>query len=203
MTFPYGETEIEYLKKRDARLGEVIDRVGFISREVDDDIFASIVKNIAGQQISNAALKTVLVRLTEACGELTPENVCAAGVERLRACGMSLRKTENIFDIAQKVCSGEIDLEILRSLSDDEIIARLTDFGGIGTWTAEMLLIFTFLRPNVLSFGDFGIRRGIELLYGEEKLTRKKFNEYREHYSPYATVAGFYLWALANGEVTI
>ncbi len=79
----------------------------------------------------------------------------------------------------------------------------MTAFSGIGTWTAEMLLIFTFLRPNVLSFGDFGIKRGIELLYGEEKLTRKKFNEYRERYSPYATIAGFYLWALANGDIII
>ena len=203
MIFPYGETEIEYLKNRDARLGTVIDRVGFISREVDGDIFASIVKNIAGQQISNAALETVLGRLIEACGEITPANICAVGVERLRACGMGMRKAENIFDIARKVCEGETDLEILRSLPDEEIISRLTSFRGIGRWTAEMLLIFTFLRPNVLSFGDFGIKRGMELLYGEEKLTRKKFNEYREIYSPYATIAGFYLWAVANGDILI
>ena len=203
MIFPYGERELEYLKARDSRLGAVIDRVGFISREVDGDIFASVVKNIAGQQISNAALKTVLGRLAEACGEITSENVCTVGVERLCACGMSMRKAENIFDIARNVCKGEIDLEILRSLSDEEIISRLTSFRGIGTWTAEMLLIFTFLRPNVLSFGDFGIKRGIELLYGEGKLTRKKFNEYREIYSPYATIAGFYLWAVANGDVLI
>ncbi len=111
MMFPYSEAEIEYLKKRDARLGEVIDRVDFISREVDDNIFVSIVKNIVGQQISNSALKTVIGRLADACGELTPENVCAAGVERLRACGMSLRKAENIFDIAKKFAAEKRSLK--------------------------------------------------------------------------------------------
>ena len=203
MIFEYGECELEYLRLRDARLGEIIDRVGFIEREVDGDIFAAIVKNSAGQQISNAALKTVLGRLMCALGELNAENVCRLGVEGIRSCGMSLRKAENIVNIAERVCNGELGLEALRTLPDDEVIAVLTSFRGIGTWTAEMLLIFCLCRENVLSFGDFGIRRGIELLYGEEKLTRARFKEYYERYSPYATVASFYLWAVGNGDVTL
>ena len=203
MIFPYSEIEMEYLKSRDTRLGEIIERVGFIEREVNSDIFSSIVKNIMGQQISNAAFKTVEGRLTERVTEITPENIYALGIDGLRSCGVSFRKAENIFSIAQKVCTGETRLEELREASDDEVIAYLTAFRGIGRWTAEMILIFCFCRHDVLSFGDFGIRRGIEILYGEEKLTRAKYNEYYNRYSPYATVAGFYLWAVGNGDVML
>ncbi len=202
MIFPYSEKELEYLKSRDEQLGEIIDRVGFIEREVNSDIFSSIVKNIMGQQISNAALKTVEGRLINRIGEITAENICALGMDELRSCGISLRKAENIFSIAQQVCTGELWLEELREMSDGEIITRLTALRGIGRWTAEMILIFCLCRSNVLSFGDFGIRRGIEILYGEEKLTRAKFNELYEIYSPHATVASFYLWAVGNGDVT-
>lgn len=201
MIFPYGEKELEYLKSRDARLGEIIERVGFIEREVNGDIFSSITQNIIGQQISNAALKKVAERLVERVGEITPKNIYELGIDGIRSCGISIKKAENIFSIAEKACTGEICLESLRELPDEEIISGLTVFRGIGRWTAEMILIFCLCRPNVLSYGDFGIRRGIEILYGEEKLTRAKFNEYYKRYSPYATVASFYLWTVGNGEV--
>ncbi len=202
MIFPYGEKELEYLKLRDARLGEIIDRVGFIEREVNCDIFSSIVKNIIGQQISNAALKTVEGRLMALIDEITPEKIYMLGTAAMRSCGISLKKAENIFNIAEQVFTGQINLEELRGMADGEIITRLTAFRGIGRWTAEMILIFCLNRQNILSFGDFGIRRGMEILYGDEKITRAKFNEYYERYCPYATVAGFYLWAVGNGEVT-
>ncbi len=203
MFFPYGTAETEYLCSRDKRLGAVIDHVGFIEREVDTDIFASLVKNIAGQQISNAALKTVLSRLNALLGKYTPENVCRVGIEALRSCGMSMKKAENIHKAAKLVCDGGLDLERLCECTDADVIAALTSLDGVGVWTAEMMLIFCFCRPDVLSFGDFGIRRGIELLYGEEKLTKSKFTEYAKRYSPYASVASFYLWKIGNGEVCI
>lgn len=203
MIFPYGENELEYLKERDAILGKVIDRVGMIERETDDDIFAQLVRSVMGQQISNKALITVEGRLMGAVGELTPRNIIQLGTDRIRSCGMSARKAENIFRIAENAESGKLELAQLRTLSDGEIIKRLTALSGIGEWTAEMMLIFCFERMNVLSFGDFGIRRGIELLYGEEKLTRAKIREYHGRYSPYATVASFYLWKVGNGEIDI
>lgn len=203
MYFPYGKVEMEYLRSRDRRLGAVIDHVGFIEREVDTDIFASLVKNIAGQQISNAALKTVLARVGALIGEYTPENVCRAGADALRSCGMSMRKAENIVAAARLICDGELDLEHLRECSDAEAVSTLTALDGIGAWTAQMLLIFCLCRTDVISFGDFGIRRGIELLYGEERLTKAKFSEYAARYSPYASVASFYLWKVGNGEVCI
>lgn len=204
MIFPYGEKQIKYLCSRDERLGAVIRRVGVIEREVDTDIFASIVKNIAGQQISNAALKTVLGRLYAASGEMiTPDSILTLGVGGIRACGMSMKKAENIFAAAEATKSGALDIDGLATLSDNEVIERLTALRGVGVWTAEMILIFSLCRENVLSFGDFGIRRGIEMLYGESKLTRARLAQYRERYSPYATVASFYLWKIGNGEVDI
>lgn len=203
MLFQYGKEETEYLSSRDARLGAVIDHVGFIEREVDTDFFASLLKNIAGQQISNAALKTVLSRVDDLLGKYTAENVCKAGAQALRLCGMSMRKAENIYKAAKLISGGELDIEHLRKCSDEEVITALTALDGVGVWTAQMMLIFCFCRKNVLSFGDFGIRRGIELLYGEEKLTRASFSEYAVRYSPYATVASFYLWKIGNGEVCI
>ncbi len=203
MFFSYGKVEIEYLRTRDRRLGAVIDHVGFIEREVDTDIFASLLKNIAGQQISNAALKTVLARLGALLGEYTPENVCEMGVEALRSCGMSMKKAENIYKAAKLIRGGELDVEHLRECSDAQVIAALTALDGVGEWTAQMMLLFCFCRVDVLSFGDFGIRRGIELLYGEEKLTKARFLEYAKRYSPYASVASFYLWKIGNGEVCI
>lgn len=203
MFFPYGKIEMEYLRSRDRRLGAVIDHVGFIEREVDTDIFASLLKNIAGQQISNAALKTVLARVEDLIGEYTPENVYRAGADSMRSCGMSMRKAENIVSAAKLICDGELDLEHLRECSDEEVIAVLTSLSGIGVWTAQMMLIFCFCRADVISFGDFGIKRGIELLYDEEKLTKAKISEYAARYSPYASVASFYLWKVGNGEVCI
>lgn len=203
MFFPYGTAETEYLRMRDARLGAVIDHVGFVEREVETDFFASLIKNIAGQQISNAALKTVLARLGTLLCEYTPEKVCEVGVDALRSCGMSMRKAENIYKAAKLICEGELDVERFRECSDADLIAALTSLDGVGEWTAQMMLIFCFCRQDVISFGDFGIRRGIELLYGEERLTKAKFSEYAAQYSPYASVASFYLWKVGNGEVCI
>lgn len=203
MIFEYGAIETDYLAMRDPVLGKVITRVGFIERKIDTDVFASLVKSIAGQQISNAALQTVVGRLTRAVGVITPESICKLGTDGVHACGMSMRKAENIVSLAEKVQGDELDLDELCGMSDDEVIKCLTELKGIGAWTAEMTLIFSLGRKDVLSFGDYGIRKGIELLYGEEKITRAKLREYHARYSPYATVASFYLWKIGNGEIEI
>lgn len=203
MIFEYGQKEMEYLCQSDTLLAKVIREAGFIEREVDPDIFASLVKSIIGQQIANAALETVLGRLRKTVGEITPENICALGRDGLRACGMSMRKAENILSLAEKIQIGEINLDTLGDMSDEEVIRCLTSLDGVGVWTAEMTLIFSLGRKNVLSYGDFGIRKGIELLYGEKKLTRAKWREYYKRYSPYVSVASFYLWKVGNGEIEI
>ena len=198
--FVYGEKETAYLAAQDAKLGAAMERIGHISRETETDLFASLTCQIIGQQISNAAYESVKGRLTARIGGITPDAVIALGADGLRSCGMSMRKAENILAAAKAFADGEIDVDALRCMPDDKVIAALTALGGVGVWTAQMLLIFCLERPDVLSYGDFGIRKGLMRLHGLETLTKAEFEVYRARYSPYGTVAGFYLWAIAAGE---
>ncbi len=201
--FSYGKLEMDYLKACDEKLGAVIGKVGFIRRETDADVFSQMVLSVLSQQISNKAFETVKRRFSDKIGIINEENVMRIGVDGIRECGLSGRKAENIYAIAKSILNGELDLKGLSKLSDDEVIKSLTKLKGIGIWTAEMILIFCLERKNVLSFGDFGIKRGIMLLHGEADLTKAKFEEYRERYSPYATIASFYLWKIGNGEAEL
>lgn len=201
MYFAYGEQEIGYLAGRDKKLGEAMRYIGPIEREVDEDLFSAVVHQIVGQQISTAALNTVWGRFQEALCGVTPARVCALGQKGLQGLGISYRKAEYIYDFAAKVQSGAFDIEALWEQSDAEVIARLTALRGIGIWTAEMLLIFCMQRPDVLSFGDLAILRGMRMLYHHRSISREKFEVYRRRYSPYGSVASLYLWAVAGGAI--
>ncbi|WMJ82959.1 DNA-3-methyladenine glycosylase family protein [Oscillospiraceae bacterium LTW-04] len=199
--FLYGETELSYLKKKDKRLGQVIDTLGMIERSTDSDLFASVVRHIVGQQISMAAQATIWRRIIDTLGEITPEKIYTADAAVLQACGISFRKAEYIKDFAQKVHHGMFDIEALANKSDAEVIAELSNLKGIGVWTAEMLMIFCMQRPDILSFGDLAIQRGLRMLYHHRNIDRKLFEKYRRRYSPYGTVASFYIWAVSNGAI--
>jgi DNA-3-methyladenine glycosylase II len=199
--FKYGDKEIEYLKRKDKRLGEAIDAIGHIEREVDGDLFASVVHNIIGQQISSAALKTVRARLTDNLGEINVETLCAASREEVQACGITFKKADYIKDFAIKVQNGEFDVDALRAMPDSEVINKLSALKGVGVWTAEMLMIFCLGRPDIVSYGDLAIQRGLRMLYHHRKIDRKLFDKYARRYSPYGTVASLYLWAIAGGAI--
>ena len=139
MYFGYGETELQYLRSRDKRMGEVIDRVGMIRREVDPDLFAAVVHHIVGQQISTKAQATVWRRMQEALGTVDAGSVLAAGPEGLQALGISGRKAAYITDFALRVQSGAFDPETVRESSDAEAIRQLCTLKGVGVWTAEMI----------------------------------------------------------------
>ncbi len=199
--FEYGERETDFLKQRDKRLCEVIERVGHVYREVDGDLFSAVVHHIVGQQISTKAQATVWRRMREELGEVSPRTVCGAGLERLQSVGISRRKAEYISDFAQKVTSGEFDLDGIRSKSDDEATAQLSTLKGIGVWTAEMILLFCMQRPNVFSFGDLAIQRGLRMIYHHRKIDRRLFEKYRRRFSPCCSVASLYIWAVAGGAI--
>jgi DNA-3-methyladenine glycosylase II len=201
MYFEYGDKETEYLKRKDKRLGEAIEKIGHIEREVDGDLFSSIVHNIVGQQISSAALKTVWTRLSDKLGEVNAETVCAASREDIQVCGITFKKADYIKDFADKIKSGEFDADALRALPDAEVISELSALKGVGVWTAEMLMIFCLGRPDVMSYGDLAIQRGLCMLYHHKKIDRKLFDKYARRYSPYGTVASLYLWAIAGGAI--
>ena len=124
-----------------------------------------------------------------------PEQLLEASVEDLRGAGLSGRKVEYIRDLAAHVISGELELERLDDLSDEEAIAELVAVRGLGQWTAEMFLIFHLERPDVLSGGDLGIRKAIQVEYGlEEMPTPQRVVEIGERWSPYRSLASLYLW---------
>ena len=150
MYFEYGENEILYLKNKDKKLAEVIEKIGLIKRETDTDLFSSVIHHIIGQQISTKAQATIWQRMQK-------------------------------------------DLE--------EAIRKLSSLKGIGVWTAEMILLFCTQRPNIFSYDDLAIQRGLRMTYHHRKIDRKLFEKYRRRFSPYCSVASLYLWAVAGGAI--
>lgn len=196
--FEYGGAETAYLRARDPLLGAAIDSIGMLSRAVHPEPFSALVNSIVAQQISMKAADTVWERLSTLLGgAVTPETVGAADVQALQSCGMSMRKASYIKSAGEAALSGAIDFAALHALPDQEVIRLLTALRGVGVWTAEMLLIFSLRRPDVLSWGDFGIRRGIMRLHGLEALSKPEFETFRTLYSPYGSVASLYLWEIA------
>jgi DNA-3-methyladenine glycosylase II len=198
--FQYGPKEIEHLKKKDKKLGAAIDRIGPIERETKPDVFLAMVDAIISQQISGKAADTILARLCTLLGGISADRIAAAEAEQIQQCGMSMKKAGYIKNLAALVNTGDLDLDELRALPDGEVIHTLVKIDGIGVWTAEMLLLFALERPDVLSYGDLAIRRGMMNLYGLKELPKDKFERYRKRYSPYGSVASLYLWRLSVPE---
>lgn len=198
MYFPYGSTETDYLKSKDPKLGGMIDTIGHLDRLIDPDLFASLIGAIVAQQISGKAADTVWKRILEKVGSVTPESIGQCSNEALQSCGLSWRKVSYIRYFSEKVLSRELKIEELADLPDGEIICRLDELKGIGPWTAEMMLIFSLARPDILSFNDFAIQKGLRMLYGHSEITKELFEEYKNRFSPYATVASFYIWEIAT-----
>lgn len=201
MYFKYGEKEISYLKNKDKKLAEVIEKVGLIERETDPELFSALVHHIVGQQISTKAQATIWERIKNSFGSVTPERVLNASMDEIRSFGISLRKVEYIKDFAEKVHTGEFDIEAAEKMEDDELIKYLTTLKGVGVWTAEMILLFCLQRPNVFSFDDLAIQRGLRMVYHHRKIDRNLFEKYRRRFSPYCSVASLYLWAVSNGAI--
>ena len=194
--FEYGETEISYLSMKDKKLGAAIERIGMIKRKVNPDVFSSLVESIISQQISSKAAATVCGKLY-GLTQMQPEKLHALTPEEIGACGMSKRKAGYIKSIAKHYVEKTVDFNCLKDKTDMDIIETLTRINGIGVWTVEMLLIFSLGRPDVVSFGDLAIRRGMINLYGHKEIKKERFLRYAKRYSPYGSVASLYLWELS------
>ncbi|HEY4691840.1 MAG TPA: DNA-3-methyladenine glycosylase [Bellilinea sp.] len=195
--FRYGSRETDFLKQQDEQLAQAMERIGPIERPVIPDLFTALVSSIVHQQISNKAAATVWGRVVQRIGSITPQAVVAVPVEEIQKLGMSMRKASYIQRISSAVASGELDLNELHALQDGEVVERLSAQPGIGVWTAEMLMIFSMQRPDVVSWHDLAIRRGMMNLYGHIELKRPQFDNYRQRYSPYGSVASLYLWRIS------
>ena len=197
--FAYDDTHIAHLTERCPKLGEAITQIGKIERPVNTDLFSELMRTIIAQQISAKAEITIWRRMQDLLGDIIPQSVAQIDANTLQSIGISHRKVGYMQSIANDILSQNIKLNELCLLSDAEVKARLSSFRGIGEWTAEMLMIFSMQRPDILSWDDLAIQRGLRMLYRHRAITPKLFAKYKKRYSPHASVASLYLWAIAGG----
>jgi DNA-3-methyladenine glycosylase II len=194
------------LAAADPTMGALIERVGEIDiatrlrrrkEERPADAYGALLRAIVGQQLSTKAARTIYGRVCELFGGSTPtpEQLLEASETDLRGAGLSGRKVEYIRDLAAHVISGELELDRLGDLSDEEVIEEIVAVRGLGQWTAEMFLLFHLERPDVLSGGDLGIRKAIQIEYGlDEMPTPQRVVEIGEPWRPHRSLASLYLW---------
>jgi DNA-3-methyladenine glycosylase II len=194
------------LAAADPTMAALIERVGKIdiatrlrrrSEERPSDAYGALLRAIVGQQLSTKAARTIYLRVLDLFDGKTPapEQLLDATVEDLRGAGLSGRKVEYIRDLASHVLSGELELDRLDQLSDEEAIEEIVAVRGLGQWTAEMFLLFHLERPDVLSGGDLGIRKAIQIEYGlEEMPSPTRVIEIGEPWRPHRSLASLYLW---------
>jgi DNA-3-methyladenine glycosylase II len=166
------------------------------------DHFSALVRAITGQQLSTKAAATIYARLAALMPNgVTPESLSALSDEQFRAVGMSRQKSAYFRDLSEKVLSGALPLDSLESMSDDEVIAALTQVKGIGRWSAEMFLMFRLHRPDVLPVGDLGIVNAVKNVYRlRKKPDADRIRKIGEAWRPYRSVASWYLWRSLDNE---
>ena len=199
--FRYGQTELDHLRARDPRLAAAIDRIGLVRREVQPDLFHALVHSIIGQQISTKAQTTIWGKMQTRFPGVRPDVIAACTLEELQRIGITFRKAGYMQDIARSIVEGRTDLHALAQLDDEALCHALSQFRGIGVWTAEMLMLFSLQRPDIVSYGDLAILRGMRMLYRHRSITPQLFARYRRRYSPYGSTASLYLWAIAGGAL--
>ncbi len=168
--------------------------------QTPDDAYGALLRAVVGQQLSTKAARTIYERVVALFDgdEPSPQALLDVDEQTLRGAGLSGRKVEYLRDLAAHVMSGELELDRLDELSDEEVIAEVTAVRGLGRWTAEMFLMFHLGRKDVVSGGDLGIRRGVMLAYGlEEMPTPDEVVERADAWRPHRTLACLYLWEAA------
>ena len=185
------------LRKNDPVIGNLIDRVGpYRIRYIEPD-FEALAKAIVYQQLSGKVASAIFGRLTRAAsnGKLTAEDLLRLTAPKMRSLCLSRQKITYIRDLAKLVRSGKLNLKELKEVSDEEVMRRLTAVKGIGSWTAHMFLIFALRRPDVVPSGDLGIRAAVWKAYGLPGLPPPgEVEALARNWSPYSTVACWYLW---------
>lgn len=178
-------------------MGEIIKKVGPLSWEQDESYFFSLTSSIVGQQLSVKAARTIWLRFETLLkgGKVTPENILALPDQSIRDAGVSWQKISYIKDLAQKTLESGILFEQFDIMTDEEIITELVKVKGIGRWTAEMFLMFRMQRPDVFSYGDLGLRRGLQKVYNlKAEPTEKQAERIVKKWSPFKTIGSQYLW---------
>jgi 3-methyladenine DNA glycosylase/8-oxoguanine DNA glycosylase len=197
---------LTYLRKIDPTLARVIDAVGAcrLQARAEGTHFQALTRSIVYQQLSGKAAGTIFGRFNALYpdGNATPEAVLATSDETLRSVGLSRQKIGYLRDLSTKVISGELPLDHVETLPDDELINHLVQVKGIGRWTAQMFLMFRLGRPDVLPELDLGIQNAIQRAYRKRKRpTPKQVQQIGAKWHPHSSVACWYLWrSLENGD---
>ncbi|MEN9374451.1 MAG: hypothetical protein RIR79_2003 [Pseudomonadota bacterium] len=192
---PFWEEACNHLMEKDRVMKRLIPQFGDVSLESRGDPFVTLARSIVGQQISVKAAQTVWKRFAALPEKMTPANVLRLKIDDMRAAGLSARKVEYVVDLALHFENGTLHITHWDAMSDDEIIAELIAIRGIGRWTAEMFLIFYLMRPNILPLDDAGLINGIRHNYfSGEAVSRSEAREVAAAWTPYCTVATWYLW---------
>jgi DNA-3-methyladenine glycosylase II len=187
---------LNHLKKSDPTMCVIIEKVGPYKIAYGDPTFASLAEAIVYQQLNGKAALTIFNRFADLAGRpLTPQGILKLSEQQMRSAGLSKQKLSYIRSLAELTQSGELDFSRLPDMPDDEVIAHLTEVKGVGTWTAQMFLMFSLRRMDVLPTGDFGIQTAIRKHYRKRKMPKpKEIEKIAKPWVPYRTVACWYLW---------
>jgi DNA-3-methyladenine glycosylase II len=200
--FPNALKAARYLSKADPKLAQVIKEVGAVKIELDfgESVFQSLLTSIVYQQLHGKAAASILARFIVLFGKgkafPSPRRVLEMEESLMRGAGLSQNKINAIRDLAKKVLDGTVPSRLMaEKMTDEELILAVTQVKGIGVWTAQMLLIFTLGRPDVLPAGDYGVRKGFARVYRKKKMPApKELEKACEHWRPYRSVGSWYLW---------
>lgn len=188
---------VRYLKRNDPVLARMIERVGPVKFELDDDHYEVVVGSIIFQQLAGSAARAILNRFKQLYGGRlpSPKEYLSTSVEKLRRSGLSPQKISYIKDLAERLENGTLDLKRLEELPDEEALNELDNVRGIGRWTAEMFLIFMLGRTDVLPVDDLGLRKAAQKAYRLRKLPKRdRFEQLAEKWHPYSSISTLYLW---------
>jgi DNA-3-methyladenine glycosylase II len=195
VTPEYWAEACAHLSRKDRVMKKLIPQFGDAILESRGDAFVTLARSIVGQQISVKAAQSVWDKFSKLSRKLTPAGVLKLKVDDMRAAGLSARKVEYLVDLALHFDSGTVHVKQWQGMDDEAIIAELVAIRGIGRWTAEMFLIFHLMRPNVLPLDDVGLINGISRNYfSGEPVSRSDAREVAQAWSPYCTVATWYIW---------
>ena len=187
---------VHHLKKSDPVLGALIERIGPCRIQFGEPTFHALAESILYQQLNGKAAATIFDRFTAAVGDpLTPKGILKLTDAEMRAIGLSRQKTSYLRDLSEKTHAGLLEFERMPQMTEEEVIAHLTQVKGIGVWTAHMFLMFTLRRPDILPTGDYGIQAAIKKHYKKRKWPKPAVMEkIAKSWAPHRSIACWYLW---------
>jgi DNA-3-methyladenine glycosylase II len=190
----YWDRARRALARRDPVMAAIIRRHPKVHLVPRGDPFLTLARAIVGQQISTKAAQSVWNRFSGLAMEVSPQRVIRLKKSRMRSCGLSARKCEYIHDLAHRFAGGKVHVARWPQMTDEEVITDLVQVRGIGRWTAEMFLMFSLLRPDVLPLDDLGLQKAIRISYAKPRMSARTMARIGETWRPWRTVASWYLW---------